>query len=332
MNRVQRKYILAAVRRRAAFYLAAVILLWGAVIALPAAVWRADISLNGGAGGLWKHAVKAAVPVLESQQGELSWQSVLWGAAQDMLYLFSQVRAHDLKTIIGQEIVFKGESEALSFYTPLGAPPKAKPFLGGKTLVGIYHTHTAESFVPTDGRTHAPGGTAGEIVKVGRALKDALAKEGIGAAHSASVHDYPSFMRAYGASEKTAQEMIEKNKELVYIFDIHRDAEKRERVLTEIDGQAVASISIIVTQGQEGLEQPHWEENYAAARLIKEKCDAKYPGLIRGIQFDEWRYNEHLHKGLLLLEIGSHETGGDEAARAAEYFAAALAALLKENN
>jgi stage II sporulation protein P len=40
----------------------------------------------------------------------------------------------------------------------------------GKPLVGIYHTHTAESFIPSSGVSHKPGGQRGDIVDVGEAL------------------------------------------------------------------------------------------------------------------------------------------------------------------
>lgn len=199
----------------------------------------------------------------------------------------------------------------------------------GAVRVGVYHTHTAESFIPSSGKAHAPGGQCGEIVEVGSFLVECLAKQGIKGVQSSVVHDYPNFMHAYSASEKTAQEMVAQYPTLDMIFDIHRDASKRGDASVTIDGKVCAKVLIIVAQGQEGLAQPHWQENYRLAKSLEQKMEEVYPGLSGGIQLTEWRYNQHLHHHALLLEIGSHETSKGEAMRSAKMMADVIARLLK---
>lgn len=199
----------------------------------------------------------------------------------------------------------------------------------GEVRVGIYHTHTAESFIPSSGKSHVAGGQCGEIVEVGSFLVDCLAKHGIKAVQSKAVHDYPNFMHAYSASEKTAEQMVAQYPTLDMIFDLHRDASKRGDASVTIGGKTCAKVLIIVAQGQDGLPQPHWQENYRLAKSLEQKMEELYPGLSGGIQLTEWRYNQHLHPHALLLEIGSHETSKGEAMRSAKMMAEVIAILLR---
>ncbi|WP_425057582.1 hypothetical protein SCACP_21000 [Sporomusa carbonis] len=200
-----------------------------------------------------------------------------------------------------------------------------------KPLVGIYHTHTSESFIPNSGVAHKPGGQRGDIVEVGAALDRQLEKHGIKSVHNTNIHDYPSFMKAYGPSEITAQNMLADYPSIQMIFDIHRDADKRENVTALINGVQAAKITIIVAIGQQDLPQPHWQQNHAFAKLIEAKLNSKYPGLSRGIQLIEWRYNQHLHPRALLIEVGSQESSKEEAIRSMEMLGDILAEILAES-
>lgn len=207
-----------------------------------------------------------------------------------------------------------------------------KPIFGerssDKVRIGIYHTHTAESFIPSSGKAHASGGQRGEIVEVGAFLAECLAKYGIKAVQNTDIHDYPNFMHAYSASEKTASEMVRCYPSLDMVFDIHRDASKRSDAVVTIDGKTCAKVLIIVAQGQKGLAQPHWQENYRLAKALEQTMEELYPGLSGGIQLTEWRYNQHLHQHALLLEVGSHETSKGEAMRSMKMMAEVIAKLL----
>ncbi len=201
----------------------------------------------------------------------------------------------------------------------------------GKPLVGIYHTHTAESFLPTSGVTHRPGGQRGDIVDVGDALLQRLAKHGIAAVQSRNIHDYPSFMKAYGPSEATARKMLADNPSIQMIFDIHRDADKRENSLVTVNGVEMARITLVVGMGQQDLVQPHWQQNHAFAKLIDARLNQHYPGLSRGIQLVEWRYNQHLHPRALLVEVGCQENSREEAIRSIELLGDVVAEILAES-
>lgn len=254
--------------------------------------------------------------------------------ARGFLRFFTNVDSRDLRSLLYAELpamtLFGAQSADAGVERPRQFPRLAAVQPPGAPLVGIYHTHTAESFIPSTGVAHRPGGQRGEICQVGAALVEALEAHGIGAVQDTTIHDYPSFMKAYGASEVTAKRMLETYPSLQMIFDVHRDAEKRVHVVTEIGGESAARFSIIVAQGQEDLPQPHWQENHALAKRIAALCDERYPGLCRGIQLVEWRYNQHLHPHALLLEIGSHETSTEEGERSMRMLADVLQEILTQ--
>lgn len=201
----------------------------------------------------------------------------------------------------------------------------------GEPLVGIYHTHTSEAYVPSFGKTHAPGGQKGDIVEVGAALAAALQQSGIPTLHNQTVHDYPSFMKAYAPSEVSARKMLAEHRSIQMLFDIHRDADKRENTMVTIGGEEVARIRIIVAIGQPDLPQPYWQQNHAFAKLIETKMNEMYPGLSRGMLLADWRYNQHLHPRALLLEVGAQENSCEEAKRSMRLLAKVLAEIMREN-
>ena len=279
-----------------------------------------------------KESLMAVMPTMSAYYGRgegLRSEIVRW--LGEMIAVGTGVRTDNLVSVISGQFPHIQESpvRAVSKTESQDAPifmPKAT----GEVRVGIYHTHTAESFVPSFGKSHAAGGECGEIVEVGEFLARSLAEKGVRAVQSKTVHDYPNFMQAYGASEKTATEMIGAYPSLDVLFDIHRDASKRDSVAVTIDGKTAAKVLIVVAQGQDGLPQPHWQENYRLAKAIEQKMEEMYPGLSAGIQLTKWRYNQHLHPHALLLEIGSHETSKGEAMRSMKLFADVLAQLLSE--
>lgn len=287
----------------------------------------------------WQEILFYGVPGLELAAKQQNGTSQFTPASllSNFFMMLTSVDLRDMRSVINSEI-------------PVVASVKtSKPAVGGervalfpkaagkteldksKPLVGIYHTHTAESYIPTSGVAHKPGGQTGDIIQVGQALVKQMEKYNIAAIQSTTIHDYPSFMKAYGPSEITAKKMLEDNPSIQMVFDIHRDAQKREYTTAMINGQPVARIMILVAQGQPGLEQPHWQENHAFAKLIDAKLNQHYPGLSRGIQLVEWRYNQHLHPHALLLEVGCQENSVEEAARSMEMLGDVLAEIIAEN-
>lgn len=290
----------------------------------------------------WRDVIFAGIPLLknsvEKPQVVTVVPEITFGMQlQRFVQMITNVDFSDHRSFLKAEIPFLAlVKQPKMTIQASGVPnfPKfdAKAaFADGKPLVGIYHTHTSEAFVPSYGKSHSPGGQTGEIVEVGEAMVKRFEKNGIKAIQSKTVHDYPSFMKAYGPSEITAKKMLEENPSLQMLFDIHRDADKRENTTATVNGVAAARVFIVVAKGQTDLVQPHWEQNHAFAKLIDAKLNEHYPGLSRGIQVVDWRYNQHLHPRALLLEIGGHENSKAEAIVTVELLADILTEIMAEN-
>ncbi|MDD4601791.1 hypothetical protein SDC9_08982 [bioreactor metagenome] len=254
-----------------------------------------------------------------------------------VVMLFTGIDIKDIRTVFHSEIpmiaILKTGSPTVSAMTlpnfPKFDPASIMP--SGKPLVGVYHTHTAESFIPTSGVTHRPGGQRGEIVGVGEKLVKRLQGHGVSAVQYQDIHDYPSFMKAYGASEATVTKMLAENPSLQMVFDIHRDADKKENSTVIVNGVPAARLTIVVATGQQDLAQPHWQENHAFAKLIDAKLNEHYPGLSRGIYLVDWRYNQHLHPRALLIEVGCQENTKEEADYSIEMLGDIIAEIIAEN-
>ncbi|MDR3588565.1 MAG: stage II sporulation protein P [Negativicutes bacterium] len=290
--------------------------------------WR-DVLSAGIPGFVTATETPAAVKV----RPEVTAQSVMRSA----VLFFTGVDVKDMRSFFRVEIPFVALFENGSPTVNAMSLPNFPKFEwktitpSGKPLVGIYHTHTAESFIPSSGVAHKPGGQRGDIVDVGEALVKRLAQHGITAVQSKNIHDYPSFMKAYGPSEVTARKMLEENPSIQMLLDIHRDADKRENATAVINGVPMAKITMVVGMGQPDLVQPHWQQNHAFAKLVDAKLNQYYPGLSRGIQLVEWRYNQHLHPRALLLEVGCQENSKEEVIASIELLGDILAEILAES-
>lgn len=312
-------------------------------VAVPAAATAAQTTGSAAILPKWNDILLSGLPQItgapKQQQAvriapEVSAQSVLRG----MMLFFTSVDIKDIRSLFHTEIpliaTIKTGTPTVSAMSlpnfPKFDPASLTP--AGQPLIGIYHTHTAESFIPTSGAAHRPGGQQGDIVAVGETLAKQLEKHGIPAIQSKAIHDYPSFMKAYGASEITAKKMLTDYPSLQMLFDIHRDADKHENYTAVINGNNAARITIVVATGQPDLVQPHWQENHAFAKLIDAKLNQHYPGLSKGILLTEWRYNQQLHPRALLLEVGCQENTLEEAERSMEMLGDVLAEIMAENN
>lgn len=288
----------------------------------------------------WSSVLFSGLPGIADKKDQVSVKSDLSVkyVLRGMVMLFTGVDIRDIRSVFHSEIpmisILKVTTPNVSAMTlpnfPKFEPGSIKP--SGKPLVGVYHTHTAESFIPSSGVTHRPGGQRGDIVDVGETLIKRLQGHGVPAVQYKDINDFPSFMKAYSVSEVTVKKMLSENPSLQMVFDIHRDADKKENSTVVINGVSAAKITIVVATGQQDLVQPHWQENHAFAKLIDAKLNQHYPGLSRGIQLVDWRYNQHLHPRALLIEVGCQENTKEEANYSMEMLGDILAEIIAENN
>jgi len=200
-------------------------------------------------------------------------------------------------------------------------PPSTPEFIASdKPLVAIYTTHNAETYEATDGKPKLEGQNGG-ITKVAAKLGQALEAKGVPVIRSTTIHDYPSFPKSYGNSEKTIKAMLAKNPSVQIVIDVHRDAGVNRREVVKINNKDAAKIMLIVGTNAR-LEHPDWKKNKAFAETIHKKMEELYPGLSKGIRMQDGRYNQHVHPHAILIEVGNAEkTTLEEAEYAVTLFA-----------
>ena len=180
--------------------------------------------------------------------------------------------------------------------------------------ISIYHTHTDESFIPTDGTSTQPGN--GSIMKVGDAFDASLTALGYQVDHSITPHD-PHDANAYQRSRRTFMKLLELQP--AALFDLHRDSAPLPVYQTTINGQDAAKILLVV-----GRQNQNRATTMNYAKTIKAATDSKYRGLIRGIFIAHGNYNQDLNPRAMLIEIGTQYNRRE----AAEYSAGLLAEVI----
>lgn len=212
----------------------------------------------------------------------------------------------------------------------------------GEPLVLIYHTHTTESFEPSDrdfydgtykSKTTDPDKN---MTAVGDRICAELDRAGIPYVHDTLVHDHPSYNAAYDSSRQTVQELLKKYPSVKIALDIHRDAIQQQdgtRIspVAEIDGRDAAQIMIISGCDDGTMGMPEYIKNFHFACALQQKLESLYSGLTRPMLFDYRHYNQDLTTGSLLIEVGSHGNSLEQALYSGELIGKGLCELIREN-
>lgn len=164
--------------------------------------------------------------------------------------------------------------------------------------VAIYHTHSDESYVPSDGRASIPYN--GGIFQVGSTFARSMKDRRIRALHDLTPHD-PHDAFAYMRSRRTAVSLI-KNTNPIALFDVHRDGIDDPEFFREVVAQEdIAQIRIVV-----GRQNPKMSANLDFAKRLMAYARKKYPGLVKEIFMAHGNYNQDLMSTALLLEAGTY--------------------------
>lgn len=188
---------------------------------------------------------------------------------------------------------------------------QASIFGGNSRKIGLYSTHSDESYVPTDG-THS-NEVYGGIYDVDEQLKAELEKLGIEVVLDYTSH-LPHDAGAYRRSRSTAVSLLETGP--AAIFDIHRDGIAAHEYETEIEGEEASKIRLLV-----GKSNANADANREFAKTIKAIADEQYPGLVKDIYIGKGDYNQDLSPRCVLLEFGTHENSKELPLASTEYMA-----------
>ncbi|MDA8234322.1 MAG: stage II sporulation protein P [Clostridia bacterium] len=187
--------------------------------------------------------------------------------------------------------------------------------------VAIYHTHTDESYVPTDGRPNIPA--KGGIYKVGETFSDKLEELGVPPKYDRTPHD-PHDANAYYRSRRTVMRLMKDNP--VALVDIHRDGvPDPNRYSKRMYGTKITKIQLVV-----GRQNPQMKANLWFAKKVKAIADQTHPGTVKGIFLAKGNYNQDLSPRAILIEVGTHTNLRGAAQNGAALFADAIPDIIRE--
>ncbi|MBE3583028.1 MAG: stage II sporulation protein P [Limnochordaceae bacterium] len=192
------------------------------------------------------------------------------------------------------------------------APVNRVPFRwrGRAPLVGIYFTHSDESYEPTSGT--ASKLPRGDIFKVGEVLAEGLRRQGLRVDVREDIHA-PHDGLAYLRSRSTIRRLLPEMPAV--LVDVHRDAVPADEYRTTIQGRPASKVRIVV-----GRQNPQFAANFDFAKRMKAVADRLYPGLVLGIFAGHGNYNQDVSPRATLLEFGTYSLPLDQAATAADLF------------
>lgn len=199
----------------------------------------------------------------------------------------------------------------------------------------VMHTHTTECYNgdAMSGETERTTDDAKNVVAVGRVICGILEEYGIKTVHDTTVHDYPSYQNSYTRALTTISSDLKRYPSIKAVLDIHRDAFVYEdgsklRVVCEQNGVSTAKVMLVVGTGSMGLSHPNWRGNFNFAAKVQNAAQQMYPGIMRPIDVRKERFNMHMTRGSLLLEVGSNGNSLAEALEGGADIARAIAAVL----
>lgn len=184
--------------------------------------------------------------------------------------------------------------------------------------IGLYHTHSDESYAPGGGKASEP---TGDIYRVGAALRESLERNGFRVSQSYNNHN-PHDGAAYHRSRRTAADLLKSQP--AALLDIHRDAIPDPNYYRkQVAGETIAQVRLVV-----GKQNQNRAVNFDFAKRLKAEANRKYPGLVKEIYWAKGNYNQDLAPRAILLEFGTHTNSEEMARRGASLMANVLPVVL----
>lgn len=175
------------------------------------------------------------------------------------------------------------------------------------------------------------------MIHIGNILTAMLEEAGYGVIHDKTQHDNPDYNNAYHSSRASIESYLEKYPDIEVVLDLHRDtvitsSKTKYRTVTEINGETVSQIMILLGSGDEDDPNDHWSENLRFSLMIQKIASEKYPNLMRPILLRNYLYNQDITSGSILIEVGTCGNSSEEAERGIKYFGECLIETLDTIN
>ncbi|WP_235991665.1 stage II sporulation protein P [Metabacillus schmidteae] len=201
-----------------------------------------------------------------------------------------------------------------------------------KNTVYIYQTHSWESFLPLLEDAKIPdeaisNDERANVIGLGQRMSQNLINNGIGA-----VHDTTNMTKtlnekgirstkAYAVSGNLVEAAVSnKENDLTYFIDIHRDSARKNLTTKKINGKNYARLYFVV-----GKEHDQYLENLDTAKELHKRLEASYPGISRGVFLKTKSegngvYNQDVSNKAMLVEIGGVDNDLNELYRSVDAF------------
>ena len=242
-------------------------------------------------------------------------------------------------TVDGRTALLEGDinvDEALT--TDFSIKPTMK-----EPKILIFHTHTHEDFADSDMSKGLEEGICG----VGEELKRILEEDyGISVLHDMNVYDSVNGVLqregAYERSGPAVEEILKKYPSIEVCIDLHRDGiPENLHLVTDVDGKTCAQVMFvngICRLNKDGqaepvswLENKYIKQNLAFSLQMKTLAGQEYPGFIRKIYLNPYRFILHYMPRSALIEVGAQTNTKQEAMNAMKPLAKTLSEVLLED-
>lgn len=224
----------------------------------------------------------------------------------------------DVETLLNTELAMKKSSEPQIY---------------------IFHTHGAsEHFVDSK-----PGDKEESVVGVGTYLTEILEKKyGYQVIHDETEYDRINGKidrnKAYNKAAKGLKSALKKYPSIQVVIDLHRDGVgNKVHRLTKVNGKRTAQLMFFngLSRNRKGeikyLKNDNLQANLSFSLQMKLKCMELYPNLAKPVYLKSYRYNLHMRKRSLLIELGNENNTMQEAKNAMEPLAKVLNQVLSED-
>lgn len=198
-----------------------------------------------------------------------------------------------------------------------------------KQDVMIFHTHTCESYTPTEQYQYDATGTFRTtdlnytVSRVGDELEKYLVNYGYTVIHDKTYHDYPAYTGSYNRSLVTVGNLLSTHQGTDVVIDLHRDAigDNTYAPKVKIGDEYCARMMLVIGTDGGGLYHKNWRENLKFAIKLQQKANELYPELFKPIIVRNSRYNHQVSKAACIIEVGATGNTLEECMNSMKYLA-----------
>ena len=193
----------------------------------------------------------------------------------------------------------------------------------------IYHTHTCESYTPSEQYQYQQTGNFRttdlnfSVARVGAELTNCLTSYGFKVTHDKTYHDYPAYSGSYTRSASTVGNVLKTSPSDI-IIDLHRDAigsKSDYDPSVKIGDDVAAQLMFVIGTNGGGLYHPNWQSNLKFAIEVQQKANELYPGLFKPMIVRKSRYNQHLGSAACIIEVGATGNTMEQCLNSMKYLA-----------